>query len=252
MLRTLLLALFASLLLFSCGKDDGPGGKAAFVYSGDGSEWDRDAVPGSPRQRKPVFSTQARPVIEQTAAMSPTVYYTPKIIADSARSSGCKLFAAGEWSICENSFRDCLMQGSCFISLANSWRYFVRAGRAEALRPESQGRCRFAMGYGACLVPNVSIAADLSVHKIGDVIYIPELDGKKVPYVGTHDGFFVVHDKGGAIVGQNRFDFYTGHMGARDQSNALARWGFGDKRRAFSYVKLGDAAAIAVKREKGL
>jgi|GEM_PF-3700116 len=251
-MRTLVLTLFAFLLLFSCGKDDATGSKAAFIYGGDGSEWDRDAVPGSPRQRKPTFSTQARPLIEQVASLSPTVYYTPKFNVDTARDSGCKLVGIGEWSICESSFRDCLMQGSCFLGFANNWRYFVRAGKAEALRPESQGRCRFANGYGGCLTPNVSIAADLNVHKVGDVIYVPELDGKNVPYVGRHDGFFVVHDKGGAIVGPNRFDFYTGHMGARDQSNAMARWGFGDKSRSFRYVKLGEAAAIAVRREKGL
>jgi len=249
-MRSVTLALLASFVLFSCGKPGEEG--ASFVYSGDGSEWTTDSVPGSPEQPKPIFSNRARPALAQVSSITPTVYYTPKINADDARAAGCNLVNAGDWQICENSFRNCLMQGSCFISMSGAWRYFMKAGKAAALRARSQGRCRFGVGFGSCVIPNVSIAADLSMHKIGDVIYVPELDGRSVPYIGRHDGFLVVHDKGGAIVGQERFDFFTGHMGPRDPRNALARWGFGDKKRKFSYVKLSAAEAIDLRREKGI
>jgi len=242
--------LLVTLLLYSCGK---PGSdKGAYSYPGSGAEWETEAVPGSPQQTKPIYSNQPRPAISQAGSLSPTVYYVPKIQADGARSAGCGLASAGDWQICETAFRDCLLQGSCFIGMGESWRYFMRAGKAEALRARSPGRCRFGVGFGACLIPNVSVAADLSVHKIGDMIYVPDLDGRNVPYIGKHDGFLVVHDKGGSIIGENRFDIFTGHKGLKDPDNALARWGYGEKTRAFSFVKLSQAEAIAVKREKGI
>lgn len=251
-MRTLLLTAFASLVLFSCGKPEMSGkGNGVFVYSGDGSEWDTDAVPGAPAQSKPVFSNHPRPSLQQAASLSPTVYYTPKIELGPERVSGCKLVGAGDWSICEATLKNCIMQGSCFIGFGNSWRYFMKA-KTDTIVPRSPGRCRFGVGFGSCLTPYVSVAADLKVHQVGDVIYVPDLDGKNVPYIGRHDGFLIVHDKGGAIVGANRFDFFTGHMGSRDQRNAFARWGYGSKNHGVAYVKLSAGEAAAVKREKGL
>lgn len=248
-MRLYVLTILA-LLLTACGK---PGeGRKVFAYTGSGEEWVTEAVPGSPAQTKPIFSSHPRPAPVPGLTLNPTVYYVPKIQADQARSSGCALSPAGDWQICASAFQECLMQGSCFVGMGDSWRYFMRDGRAETIKASSQGRCRFGVGYGACVIPNVSVAADLTMHKIGDVIYIPALDGKNVPYIGRHDGFFVVHDKGGGVRGASRFDFFTGHKGTRDPQNALARWGYGDKRNAFPYVKLSDQEAIAVKREKGI
>lgn len=255
-----LLLVFASLLT-ACGdgKDSKGsssrtrGQRAPYVYNGPADEWDSQAVPGAPAQIKPIYTAHQRPAATNAASLSPTVYYVPKIDASAAAASPCPKYALGNgWNICSASLEDCLLQGSCFVSLGAGWRFFTSNVASRTLKERQGLRCRFGAGSHACLSPYASVAADLAHHQPGDVIYVPSLDGKRVPYLGTHDGFFVVHDKGGAIKGAHRFDFFTGHQGVRDPDNALARWGFGDKARSFAYVKLPRAEAEQVKREKGL
>lgn len=250
----LFLALLSAFLLSACGgKDDGKAVRAPYTYSGSGEEWESHAVPGAPKQTKPVYSAHARPPLTAAASMSSTVYYVPKIDAGATAAARCAIHALGNgWEICVAAFEDCLMQGSCFVGLGGGWRYFMRA-RAEHRLVERQGlRCRFGAGAFSCLTPYLSIAADPAHHQPGDVIYVPDLDGRSVPYVGRHDGFLVVHDKGGAIKGPHRFDFFAGHQGLRDPDNALVKWGFGDKTRGRQYVKLNREEGERVKREKGL
>lgn len=250
----LLLVVLVSLLLAACGKEDrGSVSKTPYVYRGNGGEWDSHAVPGAPNQTKPIYTARARPSIEGAPSLLPSVYYVPKIDADAARVGSCpKQALGGAFDICQASFDDCLMQGSCFVGAGGGWRYFTRA-RAERRLVERQGlRCRFGAGAFACVIPYVSVAADPAHHQPGDVIYVPELDGQSVPYVGKHDGFLVVHDKGGAIKGPHRFDFFAGHQGLRDPDNALIKWGFGDKSRPRLYMKLSREEGERVKREKGI
>jgi 3D (Asp-Asp-Asp) domain-containing protein len=255
-----LLSLSAAFLLNACGDGQGKIGlaarsaRASYVYQGAGEEWDTHAVPGAPYQTKPIYSRRARPPLTTATALRPSVYYIPKINAADAAASSCTKYSLGDgWQICMTSLEDCLLQGSCFVGLENGWRFFMRAGAKRELRERHGLRCRFGAGSHACLSPYVSVAADHAFHKPGDVIYVPSLDGKRVPYLGTHDGFLVVHDKGGAIRGAERFDIFTGHQGVRDPENALARWGYGDKNsRSFKFVKVPAHEASIVLREKGL
>ena len=77
-----------------------------------------------------------------------------------------------------------------------------------------------------CLDPYYSLAADLTIYNLGDVIYIPSAVGIILPNGSTHDGYFVVRDSGGAIKGYGRFDFFSGF----DSSfNPLKMAGFSDK-----------------------
>jgi hypothetical protein len=247
------LALLSALLLVACGKDEGKLSRTPYAYNGNGGEWESHAVPGAPSQAKPVYTARARPSLEGAVNLVPTVYYVPKIDASAEAVSSCAKQSLGDgWEICLATFEDCIMQGSCFVGLASGWRYFMKA-RAERRLVEKRGlRCRFGAGAFGCLAPYGSVAADPAHHQPGDVIYVPELDGKNVPYLGRHDGFLVVHDKGGAIKGPHRFDFFAGHQGLRDPDNALSRWGFGDKSRGRLYVKLSREEGEAVKREKGI
>lgn len=244
----------SALLLSACGGgNDGKAARAPYAYTGDGGEWDRHAVPGAPEQTRPIYTSRARPALTGAASLSSTVYYVPKIDAGATAAAQCARHGLGNgWDICVAAFEDCLMQGSCFVGLDGGWRYFMRA-RSERRLVERRGlRCRFGAGAFSCLTPYVSVAADPAFHQPGDVIYVPDLDGQSVPYVGKHDGFLVVHDKGGAIKGPHRFDFFAGHQGLRDPDNALMKWGYGDKARARAYVKLPREEGERVKRGKGL
>lgn len=78
-----------------------------------------------------------------------------------------------------------------------------------------------AKGAGGCLTAFFSVAADLSQYRVGDIIYLPDINegNLKVPSGKRHPGFFIVQDTGGAIKGPSRFDFYTGTKSLADSRN---------------------------------
>lgn len=72
----------------------------------------------------------------------------------------------------------------------------------------------FPWGRGAAgkpITPMRTLAADTSVLPMGTVVYIPELDGAPRGESGeTHDGCFVVEDRGLKVKGEH-VDIFTGH-----------------------------------------
>ncbi len=70
---------------------------------------------------------------------------------------------------------------------------------------------RYPFGRGAKrrpLVPFRSVAVDRSVIEIGEPIYIPELDGAKLPSGNIHDGCVRADDTGGGIK-KRKIDFFV-------------------------------------------
>ena len=64
---------------------------------------------------------------------------------------------------------------------------------------------------GTAIAPMRTIAADTAVVPMGTVVYIPELDGAPRGADGeTHDGCFVVEDRGLRVKGE-LVDIFTGH-----------------------------------------
>ena len=81
-------------------------------------------------------------------------------------------------------------------------------------------------GSGRALVPYRSVAVDPKVVALGSLLYIPELDGMKMPgprpWGGfVHDGCVSADDTGGAIRG-NEIDFF---VGKRAMYRAMSRRG---------------------------
>lgn len=127
--------------------------------------------------------------------------------------------------------RDVKMQGTGTLSNGTVLRY---NGKTQKL-PKG---CNTAVGAsGHCLLPFFSIAADAirgnhrrkGSYKMGDVIFIPELQGKMVTLPNgttiTHPGLFVVDDVGSDIKGKNRFDFFTGNMSPNNKKNVFGYYG---------------------------
>lgn len=113
------------------------------------------------------------------------------------------------------------MQGTGTIGPGRVLRYNGRTERLPA-------GCETAVGAaGRCLMPFFSIAADRRHFRMGDIIHVPEMAGKRVylpaPQNRTviHPGYFMVDDVGGAIRGPNRFDFFTGSMGMNHRNNVF-------------------------------
>jgi hypothetical protein len=95
--------------------------------------------------------------------------------------------------------------------------------------------------------PFRSVAADLNLYKLGDVIFLPALVGAKLPDQTTHDGYFIVRDAGAAIRKKGRFDFYTGYYSATDPKNSLLGFGLGDKTTRIPYYKVSESIAALVR-----
>lgn len=95
--------------------------------------------------------------------------------------------------------------------IEGSWRYMVARDAP------------FGLGLDAYkLIPYRTLAVDAKVIPPGTVLYIPALDGVRLPSGEIHDGFFFAHDEGQGITG-NRIDVFVGYES--DVDNTLTRSG---------------------------
>lgn len=188
--------------------------------------------------------------------LTPTIYYKPTVKQDKSRCGGNflrdLLSVDGHIlaTLCEEDYRECLLQGSCFVDEAGTTRSYnyhsLKEGVPRFVEMDLH-TCPF--GYGVrnnCLDPYFSVAADLSIYKLGDVIFIPRLIGAVMPNGETHDGFVIVRDAGGKILGEGRFDFFTGFFNHLAKENTLARLGFGDPANRFEYRLATAEETVAV------
>lgn len=193
--------------------------------------------------------------------MVPTIYYKPTFSSQkNCAASDVKNLLSTQGkklnSLCEKDFDQCALQGSCFIQDEQGKKisYNVHSRQDGILRfvQTDVERCPYGLGASnICLDPYFSVAADLSLYKLGDVIYVPRVDGIRLPNGEIHDGYFIVRDKGGAIKGINRFDFFTGELSPKDENNVFAQLGFGDKSNRFDFRKAKDLETRRVLQQRG-
>ncbi len=111
--------------------------------------------------------------------------------------------------------------------------------------------CAFTFGAsGWCLSPNYSVAADPKFHKPGDVIYLPDLAGARLPNGEIHDGYFIVKDTGGAIKGPDRFDFFLGHRRTVNRHHPFLLLGLGDKKSRLPFQKVYGREATLIRNRR--
>lgn len=191
----------------------------------------------------------------------PTIYYKPTIRADQTK---CSLSSLRELlsingnplaTLCDSDYKKCLMQGSCFVEqggVVTSYNYHSsKEGMARFVVTDLK-ECPY--GYGvrsSCLDPFFSVAADLEVYKMGDVIFIPRLVGTRLPSGEEHDGFLIIRDSGGGVRGGGRFDFFTGFLDHRSKENPFSVLGLGDPKNRFRFRRASDAEAEAVRQRRG-
>lgn len=116
-------------------------------------------------------------------------------------------------SVCTRFYNHLVMEGSGRLNKSGrknnktiSW--------AGNFKFKHDKRCQMGAGVSPnyCLLAHHTIAADNKHHQIGDVIYIPSVDGLKLPDGTTHWGFFIVLDTGGGFIGigDQRVDLFVG------------------------------------------
>ncbi len=142
--------------------------------------------------------------------------------------------------VCKKVYDGCLMEGTCLVSVKNKLQMFNVDGKLNGLRRFrniTNNECKY--GHGAnsdlktsyknmCMDPFYSIAADLSIYDLGDVVYLPSAVGLALPTGEIHDGYFIVRDTGQSISGHGRFDFFTGFFNAKNANNPFTKIKFND------------------------
>lgn len=195
--------------------------------------------------------------------LSPTIYYKPIVHVDPEKCVGEDLVPLLSVDgkeltlLCPKDFSNCLMQGACYVrDLEERFRSFTYIRRGEDGSPRfgeiNLARCPFGVGVrNVCLDPFYSVAADLSLYKLGDVIFVPRLQGQLMPDGLIHDGFLVIRDAGGAIKGPSRFDFFTGFIRPYVPENIFRKLGFSDIRSLFLYRMATPEEADLIRQRTG-
>lgn len=193
-------------------------------------------------------------------SLVPTIYYKPTIHLNATECSENELrdIMSPEGvtlaTLCEADFKNCLLQGSCFVEAdgkTTSYNYHSTKETVPRFIEVDLARCPF--GYGvnsSCLDPYFTAAADLKYYKMGDVIFIPRMVGAEMPNGEIHDGYVIIRDSGGAIIGPNRFDFFTGFLDHKQKSNTLARLGFGDPKNSFEFRRATEDEAKSARERR--
>lgn len=192
---------------------------------------------------------------------TPTIYYIPQfdLSQQTCEASSQKKLKDSEglvlFSVCSSIYDACLMQGTCEIIFRKERALVNVSGRVNSdyrFKKVINKTCSFGFGGGKeiCLDPYHSIAADLSIYKLGQVIYIPTAVGLALPDGTRHDGYFVVRDSGGNIKGYGRFDFFTGFLGNHKQSNPFAQIGFSDKETHVQYYVLSEQESAEILKKR--
>lgn len=193
--------------------------------------------------------------------LDPTIYFIKSINMTKQNCSVKKTIRSTTGGaiaqVCPSDFKTCVIEGTCALVGSRETKVinYVEQRGVSYLFKIVEEKCPY--GYGVkniCLDPYYTVAADLAgnrYHKPGDVIYVDKVKGTKLPNGEIHDGFFIVRDKGGAIKGANRFDFYTGLLHYKNDENPFTPLGLAssDAKNPISWRK-ATASETAAVREK--
>ncbi|MGE0633220.1 MAG: 3D domain-containing protein [Pseudobdellovibrionaceae bacterium] len=224
----------------------------SFIASADETP-DAQPIPEPPIEQPPSDFTPGGEII-------PTIYYKPILTVDNTKCLEADIQDIMDVQgsvlvrVCPPLLKKCAIQGSCILKVEQkvlSLTFMKKIDNTYRFKETSEENCPYGLGVkNICLDPFFSIAADLTIYKPGDVIFIAELMGLKLPNGEYHNGFLVVRDSGGNIKGEHRFDFFTGFFPYGDQSNPFSVLKLDVKSTRMPYFKVGGRTAELVKRSR--
>ncbi|UYL07770.1 3D domain-containing protein [Bdellovibrio sp. SKB1291214] len=198
--------------------------------------------------------------VQGTSSLKPTVYFFPVFDEDKKTCSDSeKVTLHGQGGkalirVCKKNSLACGLQGSCTIKQKGKIRMLNILARIKGQNRYfeiNREECKYGYGVSSvCLDPFHTLAADLSVYKLGEVIYIPSVIGLILPDGSLHDGYFIIRDKGAGINGRGRFDFYSGFVPWYEKTNPFNRIGLADKNTAVPYLRITGAKAAEIKARR--
>lgn len=155
-------------------------------------------------------------------------------------------------TVCTRFYRTLLMEGSAILNDRGRGDVTINYGGVVngKRRFYRLGRCAYGEGvrHNLCLLPYHTLATDNKVHKINEILFIPQAEGLVLPDGTTHDGFFIVRDTGGAFngIGGQRIDMFTGTD--PDNRNVFSKAGFHHRKPMRAYKVKGDSAELVRER----
>ena len=186
-----------------------------------------------------------------------SIYYIQTIDIDQECEIKKTLFGiSGQplFKICKQNYNNCVIEGTCALAdedveLLN----FVKSDKngVPLFETVDTSRCPYGLGVSnICLDPYYSVAADLNYYKAGDVIFIPKLRGLALLSGEKHPGYLIVRDRGGAIKGATRFDFYTGFNHFAKDPNPFNEFGLSQSKNMFEFRRATEAEANEFKKSR--
>ena len=101
--------------------------------------------------------------------------------------------------------RDLVMEGTGWLKDGRTVMYQTRIGGESRFRIT---KAKYGLGSSGCpLIPYRTVAVDPRFIGLGSTLYIPQLEGMKLPDGTIHDGHFVAHDHGHFRVAHIEFFF---------------------------------------------
>lgn len=205
--------------------------------------------------------------------LSPTIYFIELIKIHEQKCETKKTIydinSKPMLQVCPNLYKKCVIEGTCALLNAEDmnhnqdWEnsnsvhdidlinYIKLKNGVPLFQKVDTARCPYGYGVkGMCLDPFYTIAADLVYHRPGDVIFVPKVVGTVLPNGERHSGFFIVRDKGGAIKGAERFDFFTGFLDYRHSDNPFTKLGLNDKKNKIEFKKVTGIEAESIRKQR--
>lgn len=234
------------------------------IITACGSDPEKAARTGRPSVTKKVLTEEQKKV-----QATPSIYYVDSFSEKDMTNCDQSLMVnmldrRGQILVrtCQRVYKSCLMEGTCLVSIKNKQQLLNVDGKINSIRRFRNitgNSCKYGLGSGSdqkksyksmCVDPFYSIAADLKIYNLGDVIYLPFVRGTVLPNGDIHDGYFIVRDTGGHIKGHGRFDFFTGFFTAKHSENVFMKLKLNDQEIFPEYSVVTGAEAERVREQR--